>query len=47
MFEREPAGPPAIDLDVPDVCGVLARDLTIWMAARDFPGRLTQHTSNF
>ncbi|GGS35645.1 hypothetical protein Snoj_29060 [Streptomyces nojiriensis] len=25
----------------------IARDLTIWMAARDFPGRPTQHTSNF
>ncbi|GAA1542489.1 hypothetical protein GCM10009730_59400 [Streptomyces albidochromogenes] len=25
----------------------IARDLTIWMAARDFPGRHTQHTSNF
>jgi hypothetical protein len=25
----------------------VARDLTIWMAARDFPGRPTQHTSNF
>lgn len=25
----------------------IARDLTIWMAARDFPGRPTQPTSNF
>ncbi|MGJ5691838.1 hypothetical protein ACM6RM_01360 [Streptomyces pratensis] len=25
----------------------IARDLTIWMAARDFPGRPTQHASNF
>ncbi|MFJ4866941.1 hypothetical protein [Streptomyces sp. NPDC088748] len=25
----------------------IARDLTIWMAARDYPGRPTQHTSNF
>ncbi|MFF7780368.1 hypothetical protein ACFZCG_38895 [Streptomyces tanashiensis] len=25
----------------------IARDLTVWMAARDFPGRPTQHTSNF
>ncbi|MFG2432993.1 hypothetical protein [Streptomyces sp. NPDC048590] len=25
----------------------IARDLTIWMATRDFPGRPTQHTSNF
>lgn len=25
----------------------IARDLTIWMAARDFPGRPTQHTGNF
>jgi hypothetical protein len=25
----------------------IARDLTIWMAARDFPGRPTQHTTNF
>lgn len=25
----------------------IARDLTIWMAARDFPGQPTQHTSNF
>ncbi|MCB8907675.1 MULTISPECIES: hypothetical protein [unclassified Streptomyces] len=25
----------------------IARDLTIWMAARDFPGRPTQHTRNF
>lgn len=25
----------------------IARDLTIWMAARDFPGRPTQHTSHF
>ncbi|WP_030724371.1 hypothetical protein [Streptomyces sp. NRRL F-2580] len=25
----------------------IARDLTIWMAARDFPGRPAQHTSNF
>ncbi|MFJ5139002.1 hypothetical protein [Streptomyces sp. NPDC088707] len=25
----------------------IARDLTIWMAARDFPGRPTQYTSNF
>ncbi|MEV8403846.1 hypothetical protein [Streptomyces niveus] len=25
----------------------IARDLTIWMAARDLPGRPTQHTSNF
>lgn len=25
----------------------IARDLTIWMAARDFPGRPTQHSSNF
>ncbi|MYY01442.1 MULTISPECIES: hypothetical protein [unclassified Streptomyces] len=24
----------------------IARDLTIWMAARDFPGRPTQRTSN-
>ncbi|WP_329404297.1 hypothetical protein [Streptomyces melanogenes] len=24
----------------------IARDLTIWMAARDFPGRPTQHTVN-
>ncbi|MFD3521256.1 hypothetical protein [Streptomyces sp. NPDC058653] len=27
--------------------GRITRDLTIWMAARDFPGRPTQHTSNF
>ncbi|WP_327389287.1 hypothetical protein OG728_00760 [Streptomyces microflavus] len=25
----------------------MARDLTIWMAARNFPGRPTRHTSNF
>ncbi|OAH13094.1 hypothetical protein [Streptomyces jeddahensis] len=25
----------------------IARDLTIWMAARDFPGQPTQHTINF
>jgi hypothetical protein len=25
----------------------IARDLTIWMAARNFPGRPTRHTSNF
>ncbi|WP_030936096.1 hypothetical protein [Streptomyces sp. NRRL B-24720] len=25
----------------------IARDLTIWMTARDLPGRSTQHTSNF
>ncbi|MYT72027.1 MULTISPECIES: hypothetical protein, partial [unclassified Streptomyces] len=25
----------------------IARDLTIWMAARDFPGQPTQHTSTF
>ncbi|MFD6274450.1 hypothetical protein ACFWFI_02460 [Streptomyces sp. NPDC060209] len=25
----------------------IARNLTIWMAARDFPGRPTQHTNNF
>ncbi|MFV8132832.1 hypothetical protein [Streptomyces syringium] len=25
----------------------IARDLTIWMAARDFPRRSTQHSSNF
>ncbi|MCT9081011.1 hypothetical protein [Streptomyces fulvoviolaceus] len=25
----------------------IARDLTIWMAARDFPGGPTQHNSNF
>ncbi|CAG6392185.1 hypothetical protein NMG29_31195 [Streptomyces cocklensis] len=25
----------------------IARDLTIWTAARDFPGRPTQHTGNF
>ncbi|SEE22192.1 hypothetical protein SAMN05216532_7389 [Streptomyces sp. 2231.1] len=25
----------------------ITRDLTIWMAARDFPGGPTQHTSNF
>ncbi|MER0429850.1 hypothetical protein AB0F05_36650 [Streptomyces microflavus] len=25
----------------------IARDLTIWMAARSFPGRPTRHTSNF
>ncbi|UUU37702.1 hypothetical protein [Streptomyces sp. NBC_00162] len=25
----------------------IARDLTIWMAARDFPGRPTQDSSNF
>lgn len=25
----------------------IARDLTIWMAARHFPGRPTRHTSNF
>ncbi|MER8098419.1 hypothetical protein [Streptomyces goshikiensis] len=25
----------------------IARGLTLWMAARDFPGRPTQHTSNF
>lgn len=25
----------------------IARDLTIWMVARDFPGLPTQHTSNF
>ncbi|GGQ43051.1 MULTISPECIES: hypothetical protein [Streptomyces] len=25
----------------------IARDLTLWMAARNFPGRPTQHTSNF
>ncbi|MFD7781918.1 hypothetical protein ACFV4Q_02205 [Streptomyces nojiriensis] len=25
----------------------IARGLTVWMAARDFPGRPTQHTSNF
>lgn len=25
----------------------IARDLTIWMAARDFPGRPIQHTSTF
>ncbi|MFC8829642.1 hypothetical protein ACFT9I_30385 [Streptomyces sp. NPDC057137] len=25
----------------------IARDLTIWMATRDLPGRPTQHTSNF
>lgn len=24
----------------------IARDLTIWTATRDFPGRPTQHTSN-
>ncbi|MEU7159162.1 hypothetical protein AB0A98_22385 [Streptomyces chrestomyceticus] len=24
----------------------IARDLTIWMAARDFPGRPAQHTSH-
>ncbi|MEU9059550.1 hypothetical protein AB0D13_11910 [Streptomyces sp. NPDC048430] len=27
--------------------GRIARDLTIWMAARGFPGQPTQHTSNF
>lgn len=25
----------------------IARDLTTWTAARDLPGRPTQHTSNF
>ncbi|MFE6886719.1 hypothetical protein [Streptomyces sp. NPDC057694] len=25
----------------------IARDLTVWMAARKFPGRATQPTSNF
>ncbi|MFJ7209852.1 hypothetical protein ACIQWR_40800 [Streptomyces sp. NPDC098789] len=25
----------------------IARDLTIWMAARDFPGRPTQHNNDF
>ncbi|WP_326667423.1 hypothetical protein [Streptomyces sp. NBC_01257] len=25
----------------------IARDLTIWMAARDFPGRPSQHTGDF
>ncbi|WP_328299578.1 hypothetical protein OG389_18395 [Streptomyces sp. NBC_00435] len=25
----------------------IARDLTIWMATRDFPGRPTQYNSNF
>ncbi|MEU6951094.1 hypothetical protein [Streptomyces sp. NPDC045714] len=25
----------------------IARDLTIWMAARDFPGRATQHTGTY
>lgn len=25
----------------------IARDLTIWMTTRDFPGQPTQHTSNF
>ncbi|MFE6713925.1 hypothetical protein [Streptomyces sp. NPDC057695] len=25
----------------------IARGLTIWMAARDFPGRPNQHTTNF
>ncbi|GGZ30540.1 hypothetical protein [Streptomyces nitrosporeus] len=25
----------------------IARDLTIWMTARDFPGRPIQHTSDF
>ncbi|MFJ3840423.1 hypothetical protein ACIPY6_33630 [Streptomyces sp. NPDC090054] len=24
----------------------IARDLAIWMAARDFPGRPTQHSSH-
>ncbi|MEV6400872.1 hypothetical protein AB0M39_39875 [Streptomyces sp. NPDC051907] len=27
--------------------GRIARDLTIWMAARDFPGRPSKHASNF
>ncbi|MET9520517.1 hypothetical protein [Streptomyces sp. NPDC002994] len=27
--------------------GRIARDLTIWMAARDIPGRPTQHISKF
>jgi hypothetical protein len=27
--------------------GRIARDLTIWMAARDYPEQPTQHTSNF
>ncbi len=27
--------------------GRIARNLTIWMAARDFPGRPTQYISNF
>ncbi|MGW7487038.1 hypothetical protein [Streptomyces sp. NPDC054786] len=27
--------------------GRIARDLTIWMAARDIPGLPTQHISNF
>ncbi|WP_405801581.1 hypothetical protein [Streptomyces sp. NBC_01506] len=37
------------EIDVVTETGInrIARDLTIWMASRAFPGRPTQHTNSF
>ncbi|MFJ6460183.1 hypothetical protein ACIQM0_03840 [Streptomyces sp. NPDC091387] len=37
---------PEQDIATETSIGRIAADLTIWMAARDFAGRLTQHTDN-